>query len=85
MAIRGIDDIERDKNEAERTKMVEETTRDIKDLFNNLKPKPQPKKKKSLLFLIIMIIFLLALLLLAINFLLANVWLLKFFIKELFK
>jgi hypothetical protein len=85
MAFKGIEDIEREKHKEERDSMKREVTEDINDIIGNVFRKP--KKKKDVLyyiFLLMKIFGVLILLMIIINLILGNIWLLKFFIKDLF-
>ncbi len=78
MAIKRLEDIEREKRE----RFKDQIAKDITDITSKVFEKP--KKKFSIVsFAIKIILFLLAGIFI-INFILGNVWLLKFFIKDLF-
>lgn len=79
--VRGIEDIEADKEAEEREDMKDRLTSDIKDMASRFKPK---KKKKGILRTIIVWLIITGLIILVINFVLGNIWLLRFFIKSLF-
>jgi len=86
MAFKTMDDIERDKNKEERVKMRKDISEDINEVIGNINIlKKTPKKKKRGIFGWI-ILTLLGLLLgvIVVNFILGNIWLLKFLIKNLF-
>jgi len=78
MAIKRLEDIEREKRE----RFKGQIAKDISDVANKVFEKP--KKKFSIFsFIIKGLLFLLAGVF-VINFVLLNIWLLKFFIEELF-
>ena len=85
MTYKSIDDIQREKEEQERAELKKKISNDVADIFKDLKNKRIEKKKsrpfwkKFLGFLVWFGLFLLIL-----NFVLGNVWLLKFFLKDLF-
>ena len=86
MEFKSLDDIEREKLEKERETRKEKIASDIDDVFNRVMRKREEKKKKrGIVKTILLAILTLGLLLLVINFVLGNLWILKFFIKELFK
>jgi len=85
MAFRGIDDIEKDADVKERDEFKRRVVTDLNDVLNGIKKNNEQRKKKRKLWVKISILLgVLGLLLLTINFVLVNVWLLKFFIKALF-
>lgn len=97
MSIKGIDDLNKgDKDKAIKetrekiSSFLEGVTDDIEDLAKRKKIEKEKKEKESktpirnIFKFILIFIFLLALGLFTINFLLANIWLIKFFIKTLF-
>lgn len=83
-----VDDIERDKIKREREEMNENIASDIDDVIGKVQTKismrKQKKKKRSILKTILWLLFFSLLLLILANFLLFNIWALKFFIKNLF-
>ncbi len=79
MVIRSLDDIERD-NEKARNKRIGE---DINEVMKEVFPKRKPKVKKKRWRIIKWLGFLF-LLIFIINLILANIWLLKFFITDFF-
>lgn len=87
MAIKTMDDIDREKHKEGREKMKAEVTEDVNDILGNIFGRPKARRRKTFLgyFLGVLkwlgIIFLL---LVVINFILGNIWLLRFFIKSLF-
>ena len=85
MAFRGIDDIEKDADVKERDEFKRRVVTDLNDVLNGIKKNNEQRKKKRKLWVKISILLgVLGLLLLTINFVLVNIWLLKFFIKSLF-
>jgi hypothetical protein len=91
MTFKSLDDIEREKRERDRVKFKEDVSKDIVDVFGNIRDKmgikPPPKKKpffKTAIKNILFWLFILFLLILVVNLILGNIWLLKFFIKSLF-
>lgn len=88
MKFKTLDDVERDKTRREREEMNENIATDIDDVINKVQTKfsmRNPKKKKrGIIKTSLWVIFFLALLIILVNFLLLNVWALKFFIKSLF-
>ena len=85
MAFRGIDDIEKDADVKERDEFKRRVVTDLNDVLNGIKKNNEQRKKKRKLWIKIAILLgVIGLLLLTINFVLVNVWLLKFFVKDLF-
>jgi hypothetical protein len=85
MVFRGIDDIEKDADTKERDEFKRRVVTDLNDVLNGIKKNNEQRKKKRKLWVKIAILLgVIGLLLLAINFVLVNVWLLKFFVKDLF-
>lgn len=86
---KSLDDIEKEKSERARNELKEHITEDINQVFGNVmqkrrKEREEKKKKRKWWVKLLLTLLTLGLLLLAINFILGNVWLLKFFIKDLF-
>ena len=79
MAVRYLDDIERDKKRETNRRIAEDINQMIKEIFPPRKPKVKKKRWK-----LIKILGFLFLLIFMINLVLGNLWLLKFFIKDLF-
>ena len=79
MAVRYLDDIERDKKRETNRRIAEDINQMIKEIFPPRKPKVKKKRWK-----LIKILGFLFLLIFMINLVLGNLWLLKFFIKGLF-
>jgi len=89
MPFKSLDDISRDKEEREREELKKNISNDINDVFGNIMSKRKDdkikKKKARPLWRKVLMFFLgLGFFLLAINFVLANFWLLRFFLKSLF-
>ena len=85
MVIKRLEDIEREKAQEKREKLKADITEDINEVIDNVIKGPKNKNQpegffKKLLKLIGIIILLIA----GINFILGNIWLLRFFIKDLF-
>ena len=91
MAIKGIDDIERERKAREKDKFKKEITDDVddvlKEVINRLKlrtDEEKKKKKQKPLRKILDFILIATIILLLINFFLFNIWALRYFIKSLF-
>jgi hypothetical protein len=83
MKIKTMDDIEREKNAENREKMKKEISEDINDVVGNIFGKQKKKKRSILKWIAIISLFLLTTIII-LNFVLGNIWLLRFFIKSLF-
>lgn len=87
MPIKRLEDIEREKAEERRENFKKQVTEDAKDVIEGVFG---PKKNKSknaesdIFWRVIKIILFIFLFIFMINFILGNIWLLKFFLKELF-
>jgi flagellar basal body-associated protein FliL len=84
-----LDDIEKERENKSREDMKKNIVKDINDVFGNVIKKRKEetekrKKKRKWWVKLILALLILGLLLLVINFVLGNIWLLKFFIKDLF-
>ena len=82
-----IDDIERKKQERGRREFKEKVTEDIKDIFEGIfdTPEKKPKKKKTnWLWKILKWLGILFVGLVVLNFILGNIWLARFLLKDLF-
>lgn len=79
--IKTLDDIQRERSISEREETKEKIVGDIRDVMSRLSPKPQKRKLKTVIIWSLIVIFLL---IMFTNFILLNIWALKFFIKELF-
>jgi hypothetical protein len=89
MVFKDMSDIERKKADEQREEMKKNIVTDINDVFGNVIKKRKEdsekrKKKRKWWVKLLLALLTLGLLLLVINFVLGNVWLLKFFIKDLF-
>jgi len=89
MTFKDMNDIENESRERERVELKKKVVTDINEVFNDVlrKRKEQgeiKKKKRKWWVKLIWLILTLGVLLLLINFILGNVWLLKYFIKDLF-
>jgi hypothetical protein len=85
MNIKGIDDIEREKKEEERIRTRNEITSDISQIFRGLKKQRQAERRNKPLWIkVVKLLAIIGLLGLVLNFVLANFWLFRFFIKDLF-
>lgn len=79
--IKTLDDIQRERNLSEREETKDKIVGDIRDVMSRLSPKP---KKPKIMRRIMWGLALLFILVIIANFILLNIWALKFFIKELF-
>jgi flagellar basal body-associated protein FliL len=84
-----MDDIEREKADEQREDMKKKIVTDINDVFGNVIKKrkderEQRKKKRKWWVKLLLALLSLGLFLLVLNFVLGNIWLLKFFVKDLF-
>ena len=85
MAIKSLDDIEREKHQENREKMKKEITEDVNDVISNVFKKPKRKRNAwDVIFRVLKILGILILIMIVINLVLGNIWLLKFFMKSLF-
>jgi len=89
MTIRNIDDIEKEKHDRAKEQIKDDVTNGLKDLFSrfkteNEKRKKEKKKKESKFMKILKLLGILGLGLLVLNFILVNIWLLKYFITSIF-
>jgi hypothetical protein len=85
-----LDDIEREKALKEREEIKKKIVTDVNDVFGKIikkRKEESEKKKKQRKWWVKLLLALLSLglFLLVLNFVLGNIWLLKFFIKDLFK
>lgn len=79
--IRTLDDIQRDRSNAEREEVKDRIVGDINDVITKITFRPKRVKPITIILLGILILFLL---LIFANFVLLNIWAFKFFIKSLF-
>lgn len=85
MSYKSIDDIQREKEEREREELKRKISTDINDVFGNLiKKRKEEKKKRPFWKKLLGFLFWFGLFLFVLNFVLGNIWLLKFFLKDLF-
>jgi len=89
MTFKDMNDIENESRERERAELKEKVVTDINEVVSNVlkrrKAESEIKKKKRKWWVkLIWLILTLGVLLFLINFILGNVWLLKYFIKNLF-
>ena len=87
MAIKTMDDIDREKHKESREKMKVEVSEDVTSIIGNIFGKPKPKRKNIFLkwiYRILMFIGVVFLLIIIADILLGSIWLLKFFLKSLF-
>lgn len=85
MAIKTMDDVEREKRNEERTSFKKEAIDDINEVISGVFKKP--KRKKGIIDYIFMILKFLGiaiLIMIVVNLVLGNIWLLRFFLKSLF-
>ena len=78
MKIRSLEDIEREKHDDKRDKLTDDINKVIEGVFK------KPKKEESIFWIIGKILGGLVLLIIAVNIILGNIWLLKFFWSEFF-
>lgn len=83
MAIKTMDDVEREKHNEGRIKMRTEISEDINEVIGNVFGKPKKQKNNIAGWILRIVIFLLIGVIL-INIVLGNIWLLRFFLKSLF-
>jgi Flp pilus assembly protein TadB len=89
MTIKSLDDIDHENQRREREKFKEDVSTDIVDIFKKIskkskEEKSKAKKQRSKLIKVLLFLFGFGLFIMAINFILANIWLIRFFIKSLF-
>jgi len=88
MTFKTMDDIEEKKRKENKEKMKIEISEDINDVIGNVFSKPKIRRKKTWvdrIFDLLKIFGVIILVMIFINLILGNVWLLKFFLKSLFK
>jgi F0F1-type ATP synthase assembly protein I len=86
---KSLDDIEREKHEEERERLKKNVSKDINEVITNVlekRRKEADKKRKTRKWWVKLLLALLSLglFLMVLNFVLGNIWLLKFFIKDFF-
>jgi len=85
MVFKTMDDIEREKGKEERGKMRKDISEDINEVIGGINFLKKPKKERKGFFgWLLKIIIFLSIVILTTNIILGNIWLLKFFIKNLF-
>jgi len=87
MTFKTMDDIEERKRKENKEKMKIEISEDINDVLGNVFGKPKIKRKKTWIdriFDVLKILGIILLIIIILNVILGSVWLLKFFIKNLF-
>jgi hypothetical protein len=86
VAIKTMDDIDREKHKEGREKMKSEMTEDVNDIIGNIFGRQKPKKRSlwNWIFTLLKIIGVIFLIVLLADLVLGSVWLLKFFLKSLF-
>ena len=85
MVIKRLEDIEREKAEEKREKFKLQITEDAKDVIEGVFGTPKRKRNAMDIFWnVFKIIWILILLMITVNFILGNIWLLKFFAGEFF-
>lgn len=83
---KSIDDIERDNAEKERKERRENIAEDINQVLERVKLRGNNKKKKRKWWVRLLLFLLgLGLFIMIINFVLGNIWLLRFLVNSLFK
>lgn len=87
MKFKTVDDISRDRENREKEEYKEGIAQDIDDVITKVEGKFRSRRKKqrrSFLSTILWILFFLLILVVFVNFILLNVWALRFFIRSLF-
>ena len=79
-----IDDIDRRNKIRQREQFREDISEDVNYVINKVTGGSKKKQKKSLFKRFLIILGIILLLMIAINIILGNIWLLKFFIKDFF-
>ena len=78
MVIKRLEDIEREKHEQKREKLIVDINHVLDGVFKS------PKKEKNVIWIIGKILLLILLVVIFVNLVLGNIWLLKFFWEEFF-
>ena len=78
-----MDDIQRDREKRQRDEMNKKISEDVANTLKGIKEKMNPPKKPSKIRRFIMFQIILGILLLLLNFILLNLWILKWVIKSL--
>lgn len=84
MAVKTMDDIEREKQKEKRDRMRKDVSEDINEVIGNINILKKKKNKRSVIGWIVFIILIVLGLIIFTNIVLGNIWLLKFLIKSLF-
>ncbi|MBS3092836.1 hypothetical protein J4466_05455 [Candidatus Pacearchaeota archaeon] len=79
-----IDDIDRKNKINQREQFRDDISEDVSYVINKVTGGDKEKQKKSFFKRFLMILGIIILIIILINVILGNIWLLKFFIKELF-
>jgi Flp pilus assembly protein TadB len=88
MTIKGIDDIEKERNERAKEKVAQDTSEVMDKILDNLgdtlkRKKIERQKKKTFWKRLFGLIGVIILIIIAADILLGSIWLLRFFIKSL--
>ena len=87
MAIKTMDDIDKEKHKEGRERMKIEVTEDVNSILGNVFGRSKPKRRKGFwdwFFSVLKIIGVIFLLIITADIVLGSIWLLKFFLKGLF-
>jgi len=87
MAIKTMDDIDKEKHKQSRERMRVEVSEDVNNILGNVFGRPKPKKGNRFMkwiWRIFIFIGIILLLIIVADIILGSVWLLKFFLKSLF-
>ena len=87
MAIKTMDDIDREKQKEGRERMKAEVSEDVNDILGNIFGKKKPRRSKGFwgwIITILKIIGIAFLIIIAVDIVLGSIWLLLFFIKSFF-
>jgi len=78
MPIKRLEDIEREKHLEKRDKVVDDINYVVDSVFK------KPKREEGIIWTVLKFLLWLVLLVTVVNFILGNIWLVKFFVRELF-
>jgi hypothetical protein len=86
MTFKDLSDIEREHREKERESFKDDLSTDVVDILKRVstKSKTEKKNKRPWFMKIIYLLAMFGAFMLVLNFVLVNVWLIRFFIKSLF-
>lgn len=87
MAFKTMDDIDENRRQENREKMKTEISEDINDVIGNVLGKPKIKTNKTWIdrvFDVLKVLGIILLVIIAVDIILGSIWLLRFFIKNLF-